>query len=75
MASAAPRRNELLKKLGIDFRVSPSRLDESRFTSPSVSELVQTLALEKAESLIQEKINTDDQNKLVDDYLNKVVAQ
>ncbi|VFQ43390.1 F0F1 ATP synthase subunit B [Desulfoluna butyratoxydans] len=36
---------------------------------------IMALALEKAESLIQEKINTDDQEKLVDDYLNKVVVQ
>ncbi|MBI9087210.1 MAG: F0F1 ATP synthase subunit B [Desulfobacterales bacterium] len=31
-------------------------------------------ALEKAESLIQAKISDDDQNRLVDEYLEKVVA-
>ncbi len=34
---------------------------------------IMALALEKAEELIQEKINADDQDKLVDDYLTKVV--
>jgi F-type H+-transporting ATPase subunit b len=31
-------------------------------------------ALSKAEALIKEKINADDQEKLVDEYLAKVVA-
>lgn len=31
-------------------------------------------ALQKAEAMIQEKINSDDQERLVDDYLKKVVA-
>lgn len=31
-------------------------------------------ALAKAEALIKEKINTDDQEQLVDEYLAKVVA-
>ena len=35
---------------------------------------IMALALEKAEELIQEKISADDQDKLVDDYLNKVVV-
>jgi len=35
---------------------------------------IMALALEKAEALIQEKINADDQDKLVDDYLSKVVV-
>jgi len=35
---------------------------------------IMALALSKAEALIQEKISTDDQEKLVDDYLTKVVV-
>ncbi|BCS98549.1 hypothetical protein DSLASN_41810 [Desulfoluna limicola] len=35
---------------------------------------IMALALEKAEELIREKINADDQDKLVDDYLDKVVV-
>ena len=35
---------------------------------------IMDMALERAEALIQEKINTADQDKLVDDYLNKVVV-
>jgi F-type H+-transporting ATPase subunit b len=31
-------------------------------------------ALQKAEAMIQQKINSDDQERLVDDYLKKVVA-
>jgi sensor histidine kinase regulating citrate/malate metabolism len=31
-------------------------------------------ALAKAEAIIKEQINSDDQEKLVDDYLEKVVA-
>lgn len=32
-------------------------------------------ALEKAEALVKEKITTDDQDRLVDEYLDKVVVQ
>lgn len=35
---------------------------------------IATLAVERAETIIQEAISSDDQDKLVDDYLKKVVA-
>jgi MAF protein/acyl-phosphate glycerol 3-phosphate acyltransferase len=52
LASASPRRKELLETLGIDFSVEPSGVDEpsliQRLGQISPSDLVQELALAKA---------------------------
>jgi len=50
LASASPRRIELLKRWGMKFEVSPSRADESTdLKKPSA--IVKTLALRKASSV------------------------
>ncbi|WP_300667551.1 F0F1 ATP synthase subunit B [Desulfoluna sp.] len=53
-------------KRNIDHEFKAARVD--------LKAEIMALALEKAEELIQEQITADDQDKLVDDYLNKVVA-
>lgn len=48
LASASPRRLELLKQIGVSFKVIPSQVDESIYTDVSPEELVKKLAYEKA---------------------------
>lgn len=48
LASASPRRQELLRSLISDFMVVPADLDESRLTSPDPWECAQRTAREKA---------------------------
>ncbi|OGH96049.1 MAG: septum formation protein Maf [Candidatus Melainabacteria bacterium GWF2_32_7] len=58
LASASPRRKELLKLIGLDFEVIPSDVEENienQFFSP---ELIENLAVEKAAD-VAEKIGYD----------------
>ncbi len=48
LASASPRRAELLKQIGLDFQVCPSDLSETVATPTSPAEVVEELALKKA---------------------------
>jgi len=48
LASASPRRRELLTQAGLRFDVLPARIDESRYFGEDPSAYVQRLALEKA---------------------------
>lgn len=48
LASASPRRRELLAQIGVRFRVMPVHIDESRRESEDPRDLVVRLALEKA---------------------------
>ncbi len=50
LASASPRRRELLQMLGLRFRVVPSAVEES-LTAASPRELVEALARQKAEDI------------------------
>jgi septum formation protein len=50
LASASPRRRELLGRLGVEFEVAPSDLDEVLEGAPS-EETVATLALAKARAV------------------------
>ncbi len=54
LASASPRRRELLQNLGLDFDVIPSDIDEDGITESSAEILVTRLALEKACSIAKE---------------------
>ena len=47
LASASPRRRELLKKTGIDFDVFPSSIEE-KITKTAPAEVVMELAAQKA---------------------------
>ncbi|KXS48248.1 MAG: Maf-like protein [Halanaerobium sp. 4-GBenrich] len=51
LASASPRREDILKKLDLKFTIVPSKIDEGEFTNNNPIELVKTLALEKAKSV------------------------
>ena len=48
LASASPRRHELLSYLGVPFQIVVSGFDESSLTSDSPTELARELALAKA---------------------------
>lgn len=51
LASASPRRKEILKSLGLEFEVFASDIDEASFNHMSPKELVLTLSVEKAKSI------------------------
>ena len=51
LASSSPRRRELLNQIGINHEVIPPHLDEEAFTEDDPVELVQTLAVAKAETV------------------------
>ena len=57
VASASPRRKELLENVGLSFEVIPSDADESAVTADSPEELVKSLAQLKAKSVFD--LNTD----------------
>jgi septum formation protein len=48
LASASPRRQELLQQIGVSFNVSPVDIDESPLMDESPATYVERLALEKA---------------------------
>jgi len=51
LASASPRREEILKRLNLKFTIVPSKIDEESFKIDDPVELVKTLAAEKAKSV------------------------
>ena len=63
-ASAVKLEEQAKRNIEHEFKQAKGRLQEE----------VLEKALSKAEKIIREKITADDQNKLVDEYLDKVVA-
>lgn len=55
LASSSPRRVELLQKLGIDFEVVPSRIDEKSVKFDDPEELCKRLALMKARDVAKRR--------------------
>ncbi|MDI3547795.1 MAG: nucleoside triphosphate pyrophosphatase [Halanaerobiales bacterium] len=53
LASASPRREELLKRLGLKFTIVPSKIDEDKFSNLPPVEMVQELARAKAEEVAE----------------------
>lgn len=53
LASASPRRREILTKLGLRFDVIPADVDERRLSGEAPSDYVARLALEKARAIAQ----------------------
>jgi septum formation protein len=51
LASASPRRAEILRAVGWPFEVAPANIDEAARGDESVSEYVERLACEKAEAV------------------------
>jgi septum formation protein len=54
LASASPRRAEILSAAGIPFEVRASKVDESRLPSESPEDMVERLARAKAEAVARE---------------------
>ena len=48
LASASPRRSELLRQMGVAFRVHPADVDESRFDAEPIESYVQRVSHDKA---------------------------
>jgi len=59
LASASPRRQELLKKVVKDFIVDPADLDEDSLTLEDPFQTAESLALAKAESVAQKRQSGD----------------
>jgi septum formation protein len=53
LASASPRRKELLGRLGLEFEIKPVDLDESRRRGEAGADYVQRLAADKARAAIE----------------------
>ena len=51
LASASPRRAELLRQLGLRFQVQPADIDETIGENESPEDYVRRLAVEKAEAI------------------------
>ncbi|HZQ43940.1 MAG TPA: Maf family protein [Acidobacteriaceae bacterium] len=51
LASASPRRRELLAQAGLRFEVVPAHIDESRHAGESPTAYVERLAMEKAQAI------------------------
>lgn len=49
LASASPRRRQLLDQLGLSYRVDPADIDETRLSGESPAAYVQRMALQKAQ--------------------------
>jgi len=66
LASASPRRAELLQQLGLSPAIVPADIDESVFPGESPSKYVERLAMQKAMHVWQQKF--DDDISLTDSY-------
>ena len=53
LASSSPRRKVLMKLLGVDFEVIPSRIEENIPASMGFGETVERLAMEKAQEVYE----------------------
>lgn len=51
LASASPRRSELLTQVGLTFAIQPAHIDETQHPNESPAAYVQRLALEKAQAI------------------------
>ena len=51
LASASPRRRELMEALGLDFTITPADLSEDGIPGESPQDMVQRLSLEKAQAV------------------------
>ena len=54
LASRSPRRKELLEKCGITFDCIPADIDETLYTSLSLTEAVEDLSFRKASAILAE---------------------
>jgi septum formation protein len=59
LASASPRREQLLKQIGVSFQVIPSEADETNAAALRPGEYVKQCALDKAKA-VAERVKPDD---------------
>jgi septum formation protein len=59
LASGSPRRKQLLKQINVDFTVQVSNADERYDASKEPADIVQMLALRKAEQIADENDSSD----------------
>lgn len=57
LASASPRRKELLKRIGLKFKVDPSNYEENISSELEPHELAKSLSLEKAKLVAKKHMN------------------
>ena len=57
LASASPRRKELLQRIGLKFKVDPSNYEENISSELEPHELAQSLSLEKAKLIAEKHMN------------------
>ena len=65
LASASPRRKELLKKTGISFEIIPSSIEE-RITKTIPSEIVMELAEQKARAVYESLLSSGSASLIAD---------
>ena len=53
LASASPRRAEILTQIGVNFRASPAEIDETPKSNESAVDYVQRMALEKVNRVLK----------------------
>jgi septum formation protein len=69
LASASPRRKQLLEMLGIPVRVQPSHIEEVPRPGESPASYAERLAREKAESVVGDFVLGADTTVILDDIL------
>ncbi|MCG8413092.1 MAG: Maf family protein, partial [Pseudomonadales bacterium] len=52
LASASPRRSELLRQIGVEFEVLPQDIDESALAGETPEQLVLRLSQQKAQAAL-----------------------
>jgi septum formation protein len=65
LASASPRRQELISLLGLPVRILPSRVDEDTPDHWSPSQIVEGLSARKALAVKEELLSTDDDDSCI----------
>lgn len=58
LASASPRRSEILKQIGVDFTVEPANIDETGLSDETETQFVTRMALEKARAVCQKRADS-----------------
>lgn len=59
LASASPRRRELLERFGVPFEVRPTDVDESRYPDEDPEDMVRRLAVDKADTALDAGAEAD----------------
>lgn len=76
LASSSPFRRQILDKLNLNYECSSPNIDESPLDNESASELVERLAITKAQTIAKEHINAlvigSDQVAVID---NKIIGK